>query len=159
MFKNFQCAFKFLKSVWLTVAELRCLHITTTSNALITCLWVLKLSRIILFKRFRCTAVGTFFLLTITPNLGRERWFALARTVYWASADLIGCENTLLNSLEDNRRSCFANRFDRVELHKCYGLRRARPRALRARITALPPRVFIRARNPCVLARRKLLGW
>ncbi len=39
------------------------------------------------------------------------------------------------------------------------GVRRALPLALRALITPRPPRVCIRARNPCVLARFKLLGW
>ena len=37
--------------------------------------------------------------------------------------------------------------------------RRFRPRARRARMTALPPRVRIRMRKPCVLARLRLLGW
>ena len=36
--------------------------------------------------------------------------------------------------------------------------RRARPFARRALITALPPRVFMRSRNPCVRARRVLEG-
>ena len=37
--------------------------------------------------------------------------------------------------------------------------KRARPFARRALITALPPRVFIRSRKPCVRARRVLEGW
>jgi hypothetical protein len=36
--------------------------------------------------------------------------------------------------------------------------KRARPLARRALITARPPRVFIRSRNPCVRARRVLEG-
>ena len=39
-----------------------------------------------------------------------------------------------------------------------YGVKRALPLALRALITFWPPLVCIRARNPCVLARFKLLG-
>jgi hypothetical protein len=37
--------------------------------------------------------------------------------------------------------------------------RRLRPRARRALSTARPPRVRIRPRKPCVLLRRRLLGW
>jgi hypothetical protein len=36
---------------------------------------------------------------------------------------------------------------------------RARPLARRFLITARPPRVLIRARNPCFFARRWVLGW
>jgi hypothetical protein len=34
-----------------------------------------------------------------------------------------------------------------------------RPIARRREITAWPSEVFIRVRNPCVLARRRLFGW
>lgn len=37
--------------------------------------------------------------------------------------------------------------------------KRARPLERRDRNTARPPLVFIRLRNPCFLARRRLLGW
>ena len=36
---------------------------------------------------------------------------------------------------------------------------RARPLARRAERTARPPRVAIRERKPCFLARRRLFGW
>lgn len=38
-------------------------------------------------------------------------------------------------------------------------LRRARPLARRAEMIARPARVRMRSRKPCVLARRRLLGW
>ena len=37
--------------------------------------------------------------------------------------------------------------------------RRARPLARRDLSTARPARVLMRARNPCLRARRRLLGW
>jgi len=40
-----------------------------------------------------------------------------------------------------------------------YGIRRLRPLARRALITARPPRVFMRARNPWVRACLRLPGW
>jgi hypothetical protein len=48
---------------------------------------------------------------------------------------------------------------NRLRRQPCSGVSRALPFALRAFITLRPPRVCIRARNPCVLARFKLLGW
>jgi len=42
---------------------------------------------------------------------------------------------------------------------RLYTAKRARPLARRALITALPPRVFMRSRKPCVRARRVLEGW
>lgn len=40
-----------------------------------------------------------------------------------------------------------------------HALRRLRPLARRERRTARPPRVAVRARNPCLRARLRLLGW
>jgi hypothetical protein len=40
-----------------------------------------------------------------------------------------------------------------------YAASRARPFARRARMTARPPRVFMRARNPCVRDLLVLEGW
>jgi hypothetical protein len=40
-----------------------------------------------------------------------------------------------------------------------YAERRMRPLARRAERTARPARVAIRARKPCFLARRRVLGW
>ena len=44
-------------------------------------------------------------------------------------------------------------------VQNCQTANRARPFALRARITALPPRVFMRTRNPWVLFLRVTDGW
>jgi len=41
----------------------------------------------------------------------------------------------------------------------CHRPRRLRPLARRARITARPPRVFMRTRKPCVRLRRTTEGW
>lgn len=41
----------------------------------------------------------------------------------------------------------------------CYAESLRRPFALLALITALPPRVAMRARKPCVRFRLRLLGW
>ncbi len=60
-----------------------------------------------------------------------------------------------LNCLGNDSPICFPT----ISKAFIYGVSRALPLALRALITLRPPRVCIRARNPCVLARFILLGW
>ena len=71
---------------------------------LIICLWTRKLSRTIRLMRFRWTALGTFFLLTMTPKRGPQRLFNRARSVKDGSADRTGFVNTCrYSSLVDRR--------------------------------------------------------
>jgi hypothetical protein len=72
---------------------------------------------------------------------------------------------TRLNSSPLRKRAArpgaSANDFDSSgtpTIQHCYGMRWRRPLARRALRTLRPPSVFIRARNPCVRARRILEG-
>jgi hypothetical protein len=79
---------------------------------------------------------------------------------------LVSAQNDKKSALPPRRkrahelRSTTQPRFARQpEAPRLQTAKRARPLARRALITARPPRVFIRSRNPCVRARRVLEGW
>ena len=116
--------------------------------------------------RFRSTALGATRRDTVTPSRLNRRPFSREYTKNNASLLPQACVITNLYSVEETSRRLLGNRkpgaptadIDTSSLGT-QALRRARPRARRALITARPPRVRILARNPWVRLRLTSLGW
>ena len=122
------------------------------------CLFLRKLSRNILFKWFLWTAFGICFFAIANPNLGDRLRCLPINIVMLASPWRKLFSKTCRKSVARDNLFCLENDSP-ARSCTCYGVRRALPLARRALMTLLPPRVCMRARKPCVLARFKLLGW
>jgi len=118
-----------------------------------------KLSLITLFIRFLSTARRVYFFDTAKPSLGEAKLVGMQSTVKHSSVVLIGRRKTdrycagCKSLLSRGKPAFLTNATDR-----CYGVSLARPLARRALITLRPLRVAIRARNPWVRARFRVLG-
>ena len=140
-------------------------------------LWRRKNSRSLLLIWFRRIALPAFLLTTI-PRRGLPFWLGWMNTrkyrVTCRFAFRVAARYSLRHksrsslekdwsgsrhsSLSEGRRIKSYEPFRRT-FPENYTLSLFRPLALRRLMTFLPPRVFIRARKPCVLFLRIVLGW
>lgn len=159
----FQCFSRLSFSCALSINIICLRTIITISLAGKRCWFFRKLSRNILFNRFRVTAFWICFLAIANPILGPAPGALPTNIVIAASPTRLLLLKICWYSLARVSLACLGNDspiwFPTISKHFFYGVRRALPLALRAFITLRPPRVCMRARNPCVLARFKLLGW
>lgn len=101
------------------------------------------------FMRFRPTAVLIRRLGTAMPSRAKPASLLTANHLITPFTPLQPDLNTRLYAAALGKRFFLVKqRPDEVEYSANYALSRERPRALRALITARPPRVRIRARNP-----------
>lgn len=108
--------------------------------------------------RFRSTALGETRRDTVIPNRAFATLFGMAKTRITLSWEILLCLSTALYCVAVTSRFLLLNS-SRFCVNRPQALSRIRPFARRALITALPPRVFMRARKPWVRFRFTSLGW
>ena len=155
-----------MKSCFASSFFVALLAIVTMSSPVRIFSWCRNDSLIARLIRFRSTALGATRRDTVTPSRLSCRLLLQAYTTKRASLLLQACAITNWYSVEETSRRLFENRKPGVPAANvdtfsldAQALRRARPRARRALITARPPRVCILARNPWVRLRLISLGW
>ena len=144
-----------MKSCFASSLFVALLAIVTMSSPIRIFSWCRNDSLIARLIRFRSTALGATRRDTVTPSRLTCRPFSRAYTKNSASLLPQACVITNWYSVEETSRRLFENQkpgapaadIDTLSLG-AQALRRARPRARRALITARPPRVRILARNP-----------
>lgn len=118
----------------------------------------LALSRNTRFERFLTTAFPSFFpaINATRPVRPRPSGVGAASTMMSGWADRLASRKTWSISLEDLMVPMPSRTGHRRQTD---GQRTLRPLRRRAARTARPPRVAMRARNPCDFARFRLFGW